>query len=84
METDEINIIKDKKKNTTRHYSHRINKEYKTKECKVINYNAKTKVLDIYFDTYGIRLSNVDSFEGQVVNVKYIGEIGKPNFKIEL
>ena len=58
--------------------------EFKTKECPVISYNKHSNTLDIMFDKYGIRIKNVKDFIGNIVNVKYKGEIGKPNFEIAL
>lgn len=57
---------------------------YHEKLCKVIRYNKIQKTLDIYFDTYGIRIKNVEYFHGDSVVVKYTGEIGTPNFKVSL
>ena len=57
---------------------------YKEKECKVIGYNKITKILDISFNGYGIRLNNINNFKGDTVIVKYEGEIGKPNFSCRL
>lgn len=56
--------------------------EYKEKECKVIKYNKNNRTLDILYDTYGIRLSDVNFYAGETVTIKYKGEIGLPNFKI--
>ena len=58
--------------------------EYKTKLCKVISYNEKNKTLDIKFDKYGMRIKNVKEFTGSVVELKYKGYIGKPNFEYKL
>ena len=59
--------------------------EYKTKKCNVIFYNRNTKNLDIKFDKYGIRIKNVNDFnEDNYVEIKYKGEIGKPNFEYKL
>lgn len=56
------------------------------KECKIINYDNHTKLLDINFDGYGIRMKNVEySYNNNlIVKVKYKGEIGKPNFVIKV
>lgn len=54
--------------------------EYKEKMCNVINYNSKEKYIDVMFDGYGIRIKNINSFDGELAKVKYTGEIGKPNF----
>jgi hypothetical protein len=56
---------------------------YKKKECRVISYNPHTKNLDIKFDKYGIRLTNIKNFIGEIVEVEYRGEIGQPNFEIK-
>lgn len=58
--------------------------DYKTKECKVISYNKRNNTLDIKFDGYGIRIKDVKDFSGDTVEVKYKGEIGKPNFEYKL
>ena len=58
--------------------------KYKTEKCKVLSYNKKTKELDIDFKGYGIRLNNVRNINSDYVDIKYIGEIGKPNFSCEL
>lgn len=59
--------------------------DYMEKYCKVINYDKKNKSLDIKFGIYGIRISNVQNYDGKkFVNVKYKGEIGKPNFEYKL
>ena len=58
--------------------------KYKTEKCKVLSYNKKTKELDIDFKGYGIRLNNIRNINSDYVDIKYIGEIGKPNFSCEL
>ena len=58
--------------------------KYKTEKCKVLSYNKKTKELDIDFKGYGIRLNNDRNINSDYVDIKYIGEIGKPNFSCEL
>jgi hypothetical protein len=58
--------------------------EYKTKECKVIAYNNRNCTLDVKFDNYGVRIKDVKDFSGNIVIVKYKGEIGKPNFEYKL
>lgn len=60
------------------------NTGFKTKECSVIGYNNITNTLDVNFDGYGVRISNVENFDGSIVAIKYKGEIGKPNFYCEL
>lgn len=57
---------------------------FKTKKCKVISYNKATKNLDIDFDGYGIRIHNIQDFEGDFVEIKYKGNIGKENFVYKL
>ena len=39
---------------------------------------------DIDFKGYGIRLNNAEVINSDYVDIKYIGEIGKPNFSCEL
>lgn len=56
----------------------------KTKRCKVISYNKVKKTLDIDFDGYGIRIRNVQDFEGDIVEIKYKSDIGKSNFVYRL
>ncbi|MCR2050666.1 hypothetical protein NSB25_25875 [Acetatifactor muris] len=58
--------------------------EFCEKECKVLHYNKHTKTLDIMFDQCGIRIKNVEAFNGTHTTVKYKGEIGKTNFKVFL
>ena len=58
--------------------------DYKYKECKVINYDNCAKTLDVIFDQFGIRIFNVENFNGCTAIVKYKGEIGKPNFEYKL
>ena len=61
------------------------NNEYKIKKCEVISYNERTKTLDVRFDKFGVRIKNVESFNnGNIVEIKYKGEIGKPNFEYRL
>lgn len=57
---------------------------FKTKECKVISYDNRTKNLDVDFDGYGIRIRNVENFEGSTAIVKYKGTIGKSNFEYKM
>jgi len=57
---------------------------FKEKECRVLSYNKNLGVLDIVFDGYGIRLTNVKNFSGNTAMVKYRGEIGKPNFECKI
>lgn len=59
---------------------------FKEKECEIISYNQHTKVLDIKFDDYGIRIKNAESFysNGKTVKVKYKGNIGMPNFIVKV
>ena len=59
-------------------------RKYKIEKCKVLSYNARTKELDIEFKGYGIRLRNTENINSDFVDVKYIGEIGKPNFSCKL
>lgn len=57
---------------------------FKMMECKVISYNKFNNTLDVVFGKYGIRIKDVKSFDGNVVNIKYKGEIGKPNFEYKI
>lgn len=57
---------------------------FRTKECRVIEYNPVTKNLDVDFDGYGIRIPNAENVTGGTVAVKYKGQIGKPNFSYRL
>lgn len=61
-----------------------LSKKYKEENCKVIRYNPKEKTLDVNFKGYGIRICNIESFEGETVIVKYKGEIGKKDFTYKL
>ena len=58
--------------------------QFKEKECEVIKYNKITKTLDVKFDKYGIRIKDVEDFNGDIAIVKYKGEIGQPNFEYKL
>lgn len=60
------------------------NNGFKNKECKVIAYNKRTNTLDVKFDNYGIRIKDVKEFTGDTVELKYKGEIGKPNFEYKM
>lgn len=56
-------------------------KESKFLDCDVISYNNKSKILDVDFKGYGVRLTNINNFHNtKKVKIKYKGEIGKPNF----
>lgn len=71
---------------TTKARSRKLKEQFKEKQCKIINYNSRTKTLDINFDGYGIRIKDVEllSNDASNVQVKYKGEIGKPNFIIRI
>jgi len=69
-----------KKTGTARHKR----EHYKTERCKVLLYNKLTKELDINFMGYGIRISHAEHIDSDYVTIKYLGEIGKPNFVCEL
>lgn len=85
INADEILSETEKDENTKKKLKSNLRKdEFKTKECPVISYNKQSNTLDIMFDKYGIRMKNVKNFTGNIVNVKYKGEIGKPDFEIEL
>lgn len=61
--------------------------DFKEKECRIINYNIRCKILDIDFDGYGIRIKNVENAEinkTNTISVKYRSEIGQPDFEIKL
>lgn len=83
VKADEILSEAEKDESTKKKLKTNLRKdEFKTKECPVISYNKHSNTLDIMFDKYGIRIKNVKDFIGNIVNVKYKGEIGKPNFEI--
>lgn len=85
INADEILPETEKDENTKKKLKSNLRKdEFKTKECPVISYNKHSNTLDIIFDKYGIRMKNVKDFTGNIANVKYKGEIGKPNFEIAL
>lgn len=85
INVNEILPETEKDENTKKKLKSNLRKdEFKTKECPVISYNKQSNTLDIMFDKYGIRMKNVKNFTGNIVNVKYKGEIGKPDFEIEL
>ena len=62
--------------------------KYKIEKCRVLSYNSKTKELDVDFKGYGIRLNNVlknvKNVDSNYVDIKYIGEIGNPDFSCKL
>lgn len=57
---------------------------YKTENCNVLNYNEKSKELDIIFKGFGIRLYDIKEFKGDIAKVKYTSDIGKSDFSYEL
>lgn len=65
-----------------------VTEKYKTEKCRVLSYNSKTKELDVDFKGYGIRLNNVlknvKNVDSNYVDIKYIGEIGSPDFSCKL
>lgn len=73
---------KNKKQNDKKEYKIRDN--FKTKACKVINYDEKFKTLDVVFDGFGLRFNNVKSFTGDTAEVQYKGTIGKSDFEYSL
>lgn len=58
--------------------------KFKTEKCEVLNYDEKFKTLDVLFKGSGIRFNDVSTNVGEFVEVKYRGEIGKPNFVYKL
>lgn len=60
------------------------NNEFKSKMCDVIAYDEDKHTLDVRFERYGIRIKNIENFNGNTAEVKYKGEIGKPNFEYRL
>ncbi len=85
IKTNNILIEAEKEEDSKKKLKSNLRKaEFKTKECSVISYNKQANTLDIMFDKYGIRIKNVKDFTGDVVNVKYKGELGKSDFEIEL
>lgn len=83
--TESTSIESTDKKRNPKSRSYKSKEDFKEKECEVINYNKHFKTLDIRFDNYGIRIKNVEHFnETNTVIIKYKGEIGKPNFTVEL
>lgn len=70
--------------NKTKPQTRETKSKYKEKKCTVISYNHIKKTLDIRFEQFGIRLNNVEDFSGDTVQVKYKGEIGKPDFECRL
>lgn len=59
---------------------------YKNKTCRVLNYDTILKILDIEFDGIGLRIHDVKGRvkDTDTVTIKYLGTIGKPNFKFVL
>ncbi|WP_305113938.1 hypothetical protein [Thomasclavelia cocleata] len=65
----------------------RKNDDFIEKECEIIKYDNRKKILDIQFDKYGIRIYGVTKININVdsmVKVKYKGKIGEPNFIIKV
>lgn len=77
----QVSVIEELPKKTKNNFK---NTGFKTKECKVIAYNKRTNTLDVNFDSFGIRIKDVGNFNGDIVTVKYKGEIGKSNFEYKL
>lgn len=67
------------KSNRNKHKS--IIKTCNQKECEVVSYNERSKILDVKFDKYGIRIHGVENFAGKVAVVQYKGKIGNPDFE---
>lgn len=80
-ESSETSENDDKLKNSKRQST---KNDFKVKECSVISYNKHSKTLDIMFDNYGIRLKNIETFTENTINIKYKGELGRPDFEIKL
>lgn len=57
---------------------------FKIKKCRVLSYNKTTKDLDILFDQYGIRIHDAVDPQDDMVEIKYKGTIGKPNFAYKM
>lgn len=74
-------ILEDNVEETTLPKKPKQKNGFKTKKCKVISYDKRTKRLDVDFDGYGVRITNVEDFEGEFASIKYKGEIGNPNFE---
>lgn len=79
--TDEKIVLGESEKDT---FPKKQKPSYSEKICKVISYDKKAKTLDVSFDGFGIRLSNVDNFDGDKATIKYKGKIGKSNFTYKL
>lgn len=60
--------------------------DFKEKECEIISYNQHTKMLDVKFNNYGIRIKNVESFynNGSTIKIKYKGTIGNSDFVVKV
>lgn len=77
-------IIEEVAKKTSSRRKNKNENDIKKKECKVINFDKKNGYLDILFDDYGVRISDIKDFNDDIAIVKYTGEIGKPNFSCRL
>lgn len=53
---------------------------FKTQRCKILHYDKGTGELDIDFLGFGIRLYGISTEEKDYINIRYRGEIGKPDF----
>ena len=53
---------------------------YKVKNCNVLYYDSTAKYVDIDFQGYGIRITDVQKCNENHIMVKYKGTIGSPDF----
>ena len=79
--TDEKTVMEDIAKDTL---PRKQKVAFLEKDCRVIEYNAIARTLDVDFDGYGIRLQNVNNFKGSTVTIKYKGIIGTPSFSYKI
>lgn len=68
----------------TKNVSLKKETRYKKEKCKVLDYNIKSKELDIDFRGYGVRLYDIEITPSDAVIVKYTGTIGEPDFKCKV
>lgn len=84
-EVTKTNILNNEKELNQLSQKKTKNNTYKEKECKVISFNKQNGTLDVLFDRFGIRIKNVDFYNGSsFATVLYKGEIGKSNFEYKL
>lgn len=81
--SDQDRSVDTDKKNSDRNHG----TGFISKKCTVLWYDKISHVLDVEFDGYGIRISDVRDFKGcigSIIDIKYKGEIGNSNFQFKM